>query len=418
MYPPAVPPPATAQFAQREARRPTSPREQTLSGGADTAADPTAAEFEGAKAVATVGNEVILASEAASGFNELAAANADKIPPGQLEAFRRQYMQERLKSAIEAKLLVVDARRKVPEANMPKILEHLGEEFEKNALNQLEHRANVETRAELDAKLREQGSSLERFKRNWIEQQLAGGWLHQQVKTETKHVTHEDMLKYYYDHLADYDFPAKARWEQLMVRLDKEQSHDAARTKLAQMGNDVMRGAKLAEVARAHSEGPTASDGGQFDWTSRGSLASSVLDEAIFALPVGRLSQILEDDRGLYIVRVTERTGAGRKSFSDMQGEIKKAIEKSREDSKIDEQKEYLARLRREIPVWTIFDDPAQGAAGWGNTGRGNAEQTAYQGPADSSGQRPAQVGEPARSDPPDRYGHREPATPPKPVRR
>ena len=406
-YPPLAPSAANVQYAQREARRPTSPEDQSAPNGTGGVADPTAAVFEGAKPVATVGNEVIFVSEAMSGFNELAAANADKIPPGQLDAFRRQYMQERLKPAIEAKLLIVDARRKVPEANMPKILENLSELFETEALKKIERRAGVETRAELDAKLREQGSSLERFKRNWIEQQLAGGWLGQQVKAEKKHVTHEDMLKYYYDHLAEYDYPAKARWEQLMVRLDKSPNPSAARDKLARMGNDVMQGANLAEVAKAHSEGPTASEGGQFEWTSRNSLASTVLDEAIFALPIGRLSPVLNDDRGLYIIRVVERADAGRKSFSDVQGEIKKAIEKSREDAKTEEQKEYLARLRREIPVWTIFDDVGKDPAG-----HGNANQAAYQGPVDAPGQRPAQVGQPIRTEPADRYGNRTPALP------
>ena len=164
-------------------------------------------------------------------------------------------------------------------------------------------------------------------------------------------------------HLAEYEYPAKVRWEQLMVRIDKDRGRDAAQSKLERMGNDVMHGIRWAEVAKAHSDGPTASDGGQFDWTSRGSLASSVLDEAIFALPVGRLSQVLQDDRGVYIVRVIERTDAGRKSFAEVQSEIKKAIEKNREDSKFDQQEKYLARLKREIPVWTVFDDVEQGNA-------------------------------------------------------
>ena len=412
-----MPPPAYAQFAQRETRRPAPPPEQAALVGADRAVDPAAAVFEGAKPVAIVGNEVILASEVYGDIDEIMAANADKVPPGQFETIRQhliqQRLQQRLPPAIEAKLLIVDARRKVPEANMPKILEHLGEEFDTKFMSQLMKRAGVETRADVDAKLREQGSTLERFKRNWIEQQLAVGWLNQQTKTDAKPVTHDEMLKYYYDHLDEFDFPAKARWEQLMVRLDNQRSRQESESKLAQMGNDVMRGVELADVARAHSEGPTANDGGHFDWTSRGSLASSVLDEAIFALPVGRLSKILEDDHGLYIVRVIERTDAGRKTFSDMQGEIKKAIEKRREDSKDNERTEYLARLKREIPVWTVFDDAEQGATGRDRADQRTAEQAAYQGPADPPNQRPAARGPSDRQEPPDRYGQRSPAMPP-----
>jgi hypothetical protein len=130
----------------------------------------------------------------------------------------------------------------------------------------------------------------------------------------------------------------------------------------------------------------------------------------------------LQDDRGQYIVRVIERADAGRKSFSDVQGEIKKAIEKNREDARTEEQKEYLARLRREIPVWTIFDDVGKDPADHGNggqsdggqssAGQGNANQAAYQGPVDAPNQRSAQVGQPIRTEPPDRYGNRMPALP------
>ena len=68
-------------------------------------------------------------------------------------------------------------------------------------------------------------------------------------------------------------------------------------------------GAPFPEIARSGSDGVTASDGGARDWTTQGSLVSKKLDEALFGLPVGELSPILEDEYGLHIVRVTEREG-------------------------------------------------------------------------------------------------------------
>jgi parvulin-like peptidyl-prolyl isomerase len=368
-----------------------------------SSAGPYDAALEGAKPLARVGNEVILASEISlADLNEWIAANQEKIPRAQIEELRRDVLRQRLSSAIDAKLLVVDARRKVPEANMPKIMDHLSDNFEQQELKKLERRAGADNRADLDAKLRQQGTSVERVKRAWMEQQLAGGWLFQQVKTDKKEITHEQMLKYYYDHLADYDVSAKARWEQLMVRVDKDMGRDAARRKLGQMGNDVLRGVSFAEVAKAHSDGPTAGDGGRFDWTSRGSLSSKVLDDALFGLPLGRLSQMLEDERGMYIVRVIERSDAGRKTFGEMQGEIKKAIEKRQEETHREQRTEYLARLKREIPVWTIFDGIAAA----------DATQAAYQETTNPGAGRSATATEP------DRYDARRQAPSPSQLRR
>ncbi len=229
------PPPAQAGNAAMDRRygvNATAMRPTTMSPPPQppSTAGPYDAALEGAKPLARVGNEVILASEISlADLNEWIAANKEKVPRDQIEELRRDVLRQRLSPAIDAKLLVVNARRKVPEANMPKVMDHLSESFETQELKKLERRAGVDNRADLDAKLRQQGTSLERVKRAWLEQQLAGGWLYQQVKADKKEITHEQMLKYYYDHLADYDVSAKARWEQLMVRFDKNSGRDAAR---------------------------------------------------------------------------------------------------------------------------------------------------------------------------------------------
>ena len=106
-------------------------------------------------------------------------------------------------------------------------------------------------------------------------------------------------------------------------------------------------------MARLQSQGLTASDGGQRDWTSRGSLVSTPLDEAIFTVRVGELSPIIQDKTGYHIVRVIERVAAHRTPFRDAQVEIAEAIVGTRREAKLDE---YLDSLRERIPVSTIFD--------------------------------------------------------------
>ena len=120
------------------------------------------------------------------------------------------------------------------------------------------------------------------------------------------------------------------------------------------MGNEVFRGASFAAVARRSSHGPTASEGGVYDLTTKGSLRSEVLDQAIFSLPVGRLSKILEDDDGCHIVRVIERQDETFVSFTEAQESIREKIKEQRSGAAL---REYVKRLREEFPVWTIFDD-------------------------------------------------------------
>ena len=70
------------------------------------------------------------------------------------------------------------------------------------------------------------------------------------------------MFDYYQKHLHDYDYKAKARWEELMVRFDRFATKGEAWQALVDMGNQVLHGAPFAEVAKARSQGPTADQGG------------------------------------------------------------------------------------------------------------------------------------------------------------
>ena len=120
------------------------------------------------------------------------------------------------------------------------------------------------------------------------------------------------------------------------------------------MGDEVLHGAAFAAVAKRSSNGATAANGGRYDWTTKGSLASEKLDLAIFSLPVAHLSRKIEDDRGFHIVRVVERVPAGRLPFSEVQNEIREQIVKQRQETA---RKEYGETLRNGIYVWTIFDE-------------------------------------------------------------
>src|SRR4029078_6787322 len=90
----------------------------------------------------------------------------------------------------------------------------------------------------------------------------------------------DEMIDYYRSHLADYDFPSQARWEELVVRKNRFKDESAAYAEIAQLGNDVwqngtqkpVRGAAFADIARAKSDGFTAKDGGAHDWTTNGTL--------------------------------------------------------------------------------------------------------------------------------------------------
>lgn len=320
---------------------------------------PAAVPCEGAEILGRVGSDVILAKEINFGIAELRARNKE-VPPEILEAKIREVLKQRLDQKIEEKLVLQHAKRTIPAENFPKVQENVAGEFEKSQIPRLMKATGARSRQELEDALHAAGSSLEVQKQTFIEQVLALEWLRQQVKTDEE-VSHEQMLDYYHEHLADFETPARARWEELMVQIPRFASREDAYAALAKMGDQVLGGTPLADVAAAQSHGMTARQGGRWDWTSQGSLASEMLNRVIFGdggrpgLPVGALSPILEEPKALHIIRIVEREPARRKPFVEANVEIKKKIRAGRQrQAKLD----YLAKLRRETPVWTAFDAP------------------------------------------------------------
>jgi parvulin-like peptidyl-prolyl isomerase len=313
-----------------------------------------------AKVMAKCGNEVILRGDCDVQIAEFLAKQKVQVPPDRLEEQYEVLRRPVLKQLIEQKLVYADVIKQVPAAGMTKIEGNINEQFDKQQLPDLMKTNNAKTRQELDDKLRERGSSIDRERRNYFERQLVMGWMGEKIKKDVE-INLSEILGYYWQHIDDYKFPAQARWEELMVSFDKYPDKATAFGALAQMGNQVMQGAPLADVAKVGSQGPTASSGGSYDWTNQGSVSSKEIDQAIFNLPVGTLSQIIETTRGFHIIRVTERKAAGKKSFEDAQTGIKEQLKKENIKSQVDK---YLSEVKKKTPVWTIYDGLPGGLEG------------------------------------------------------
>ena len=316
--------------------------------------------LEAARVVARVGPEVVLEADL---LTPKALEWLEKVTPGmppeKVRELRLQICQQVLGQHVETLLVYVDACREIPADKLPEIRKNVDKAFDEQQLPKMMKEANAPNSMEYEKSLRAQGMSLDRMRKMFFERGLAQEWLRKNVKTDEE-IPHAELIAWYQNHLADYEFPAKARFESLTVKMGLKRSRQQAWDILASMGNEVLAGRPFADVARSRSEGPTASGGGMFDWTSKGSLASAKLDEAIFTLPVGELSAIIEDGEQLHIVRVAERIDAGRTPFIEAQVGIRDDLLLERRHHATDE---YLAKLRQRTPVWTVFDDQGGSSA-------------------------------------------------------
>src|SRR5204863_320742 len=79
---------------------------------------------------------------------------------------------------------------------------------------------NANNKRDLEIELARLGSSLTDVQRAFNEKIIAGEWLRSKVKVN-EDVSPDELIEYYRSHLADYDYPSQARWEEMMVRKDR-----------------------------------------------------------------------------------------------------------------------------------------------------------------------------------------------------
>ena len=115
--------------------------------------------------LAMVGTQPILAGELLGRVNELLAPYVDQMPESQLQEQRWLLMQKMLPSAVEAKLVYLDFLRTMPDKQVELVRSNVYEQFDKDQLPRMVEQAKLKSSAELDAKMRALGSSLDNTRR-------------------------------------------------------------------------------------------------------------------------------------------------------------------------------------------------------------------------------------------------------------
>jgi hypothetical protein len=316
-------------------------------------------KFAGSEIIARVGPEEILASDVLPNANEQvdrASQRAERPLWGaELEPARKWYMSKYLDELIEVKLAVVDGRSRLPNGAWEKIVVDVNAAYDKEYLPKVIAEEGCASAEELDAKLRENGSSLDALRRATLENSFAQHWIDEKSKDE-REITEEEARNYYDSHQADYSTPARARWKHLTIRFDKYGTNkEEARIYIGRVEQQLKAGFEFGKVAEAVREDVVIDDQAD-NWINQGSLASEELDTALFTLPIGQLSEILEDERGVHIIRVVERKAEAVTPFAEVESEIREKIQAERN---LERRVEYQANLRATIPVWNLFEEPA-----------------------------------------------------------
>src|SRR5260370_32361757 len=135
----------------------------------------------------------------------------------------------------------------------------------------------------------------------------------------------DDVKKVYYQHRAEMERPEEVRLSEILIA-PKPPAHPAAtpdvktappseaeteaalapaQAKAQDLLEQIHKGAKFADLAKKHSDGPSAKDGGDLSYFKRGTL-SKELEDKVFALKAGEVTDVIRTKQGYVILQASE----------------------------------------------------------------------------------------------------------------
>jgi len=224
-------------------------------------------------------------------------------------------------------------------------------------LDEIRKQLNLETMEDLQRAAEKEGVSYEDFKQN-----IRNGIITQQViqREVGSHIqiTQEEVRKFYEEHKKDMEQPEQVRLEEILISTQPAGAPEgadpdaatlaAAEKKAHDMLDQIHKGASFEELAKKYSADPnSAPQGGDLGYFKRGTMVKS-LEDVIFAMKAGEVSDVVRTKQGYILMKVSEHTPAGVPPLKDVEEKVQTAIYYQKLTPAV---RVYLTKLREEAYI-------------------------------------------------------------------
>jgi peptidyl-prolyl cis-trans isomerase C len=173
-----------------------------------------------------------------------------------------------------------------------------------------------------------------------------------EVKIEplAKPVTDKEVADYYEAHKGEFTDPEEIKASHILIKLspgasDEEKTY--SKKEMQAILEEAKGGADFAELAKKHSQCPSAIRGGDLGYFARGDMVKP-FEEAAFALKPGQISDIVETEFGYHIIRLEDKKPGRQLELEEVSEEIKKELHDKEMDIAL---KDWLKPLREKADI-------------------------------------------------------------------
>lgn len=283
--------------------------------------------------VARVNNEIVTRSEYNRSRDQL-KQEIQQQDPANAERIFAEKQRDVLRDLIDQQLLLQKA----------KDLGITGDTELIKRLDEMRKQMNLETMEDLEKAAEAQGASYEDFKQTMRNQIVTQRVIGQEVGSKLA-MNKDDEKKFYEQHRAEMEHPEQVRLSEILIapkmpakpaagpdgkpeppsEAETEAGLAAAKAKAEDLLDQIHKGAKFEDLAKRYSDGPSAKDGGDLSYFKRGTMPKE-LDDKVFALNAGEVSDVIRTKQGYVILLAAEHEMAGIPTLKEAEPRIQDAM--------------------------------------------------------------------------------------------
>lgn len=227
---------------------------------------------------------------------------------------------------IEDKLILQEAHK----IGMPATDEEVAERLE-------QIKSQFSSSEEFKSALASQGLTVVDLKEKYREQIMIKKMVNREVRSRVS-VTPIEIALFYEKNEDDFNLPAQVKVMTIMIRkseADPESNTDSLK-KIKMIELKMAEGEDFTKLAREYSQDPSAVDGGDMGYIGKGQMMKKI-DEVIFSLQPGEISETIETPVGYHVFKIVEVKEAGAESFDEARMQIENYLFQEKAKERFDE---------------------------------------------------------------------------------
>jgi peptidyl-prolyl cis-trans isomerase C len=310
---------ASAQSGQAAQAAKPAAEGQTAEPAAEAPAKPVPAELP--EVVARVNGETINKGEFEKAIKNVEGRAGGPVPADQRDRVYRGVLDQ----LIAYRLLMQETKSRkieVPETEVDARISQIKQQFP--------------SEDEFKKTLAQRNMTVEQLRSDAKSDMSVAKMLETEVNTKVA-VQPDDVNTFYQKNPEKFQQPERVRASHILLRVEENadaKAKEAAKTKAADLLNQVKAGKDFAELAKQHSQDPgSAVQGGDLGFFQQGQMVGA-FERAAFALKPGEVSEIVETPFGFHIIKMAEKQAARTVPIDEVKPQIEQFLQNQQRQEK------------------------------------------------------------------------------------